>query len=181
MKVPPGYKMLAYEHSQFKGRVKTFIGPVANVGSDFNDRISSFSLQKATGGSGSTCTDGNGACTGACTPGEKECNGLVPRTCDAAGQWQNGSACPYVCMAGTCTGSCVPGCKKCNGTVPKTCDSTGTWQDGQNCGGATPECSAGVCMTGQPSSTGLADTHAVLGLRRPDVLVGTRGSGRPLN
>jgi formylglycine-generating enzyme required for sulfatase activity len=83
--------------------------------------------------------DGNGA---VCEAGSAECDGLVPRTCDAAGQWQSGAACAFLCTAGACTGVCKPGAKDCQGTVPRSCDATGHWQSGTACPFV---CSAGAC------------------------------------
>lgn len=42
--VPDGQRLTVFEHSQQGGKSKSFIGRVANVGSDFNDIISSWSL-----------------------------------------------------------------------------------------------------------------------------------------
>jgi cytolysin (calcineurin-like family phosphatase) len=45
MKIPDGYKVIAYEHALYGGAQKTFVGWVPNVGSDFNDIISSIKLE----------------------------------------------------------------------------------------------------------------------------------------
>ena len=66
-------------------------------------------------------------------PDAKDCDGLAPRTCDAAGAWQSADACPFVCSAGECTGACVPTTKQCAGLVPQTCDAAGAWQSADTC------------------------------------------------
>ena len=35
-------------------------------------------------------------------PGDKQCSGSTPQTCDAAGAWVNGSPCTYSCSGGEC-------------------------------------------------------------------------------
>jgi|GEM_PF-1622106 len=46
-----------------------------------------------------------------CTPGAKDCLGLIPRLCDGKGKWQEGKSCGVSCSAGvcTCTGAGLPG------------------------------------------------------------------------
>jgi formylglycine-generating enzyme len=54
------------------------------------------------------CSDGG--CMGVCAPGDKQCSGQVPQSCDANGQWQSEAPCggvTPVCSAGRCT---VPSC-----------------------------------------------------------------------
>src|ERR1700761_5550736 len=78
------------------------------------------------------------------TPGDKQCNGLTPQSCDSTGKWVNGTACQYVCSTttGMCTGSCVPQTNACfDSQTPETCDSTGTWQK-------KPPCTNSVCLNG---------------------------------
>lgn len=51
------------------------------------------------------CTDQacvGAACKGECTPGAKQCNGLLPQTCSATGSWQDGQACASKCSGGAC-------------------------------------------------------------------------------
>jgi sulfatase modifying factor 1 len=66
------------------------------------------------------CMPGLG-CTGVCHPGERQCDGLVPQTCDDSGQWQSdipcGGATP-VCSGGRCV---VPSCDG----LPATCGASG--------------------------------------------------------
>ncbi|MDJ0654881.1 MAG: metallophosphoesterase [Xanthomonadales bacterium] len=45
IKVPPGYRVSTFNNSQFGGTRKDFVGNVPNVGSDFNDVISSWKLE----------------------------------------------------------------------------------------------------------------------------------------
>ena len=75
------------------------------------------------------CTGGQ--CGGVCTPGARRCgaNG-VPETCSAAGAWQGGAACPFVCTgSGVCGGQCVPNSMRCQGGQNQICDATGFWQN----------------------------------------------------
>ncbi|MCU1277476.1 MAG: hypothetical protein JWM53_1022 [bacterium] len=56
-------------------------------------------------GSGGIC-NGSGVCA-ICTPTAKRCSGNIQQTCDATGQWHNGTICTYptpVCSAATCVG-----------------------------------------------------------------------------
>lgn len=99
------------------------------------------------------------ASTAVCEAGAAECDGLVPRTCDANGQWQAGNACTYVCSGGACTGVCHPGLTKCEGNLLQTCTSSGQWNAGTACSGATPLCKAGQCVSDfGPSCSSLAST-----------------------
>jgi hypothetical protein len=95
-----------------------------------------------SGGSGAGGSGTGGVSTGPCTPGDKQCNGLVPEICDSKGAWQTGAECPFMCSAGACTGECTPGSGQCKGVTPQTCDATGKWQDGTACPFV---CSAGAC------------------------------------
>ncbi|MDD5726033.1 MAG: hypothetical protein PHC53_01310 [Patescibacteria group bacterium] len=78
-----------------------------------------------------------------CTPGAKQCNGLIPQICDANGAWQDGTACQYACANGACTGTCAPGSKQCKGKTPQTCDTNATWLDGTTC---QYVCQNGACV-----------------------------------
>ena len=101
---------------------------------------------------GTSCDDGDagaGVCSSAgvcvaCSPGVTECAGNTPRTCSSSGQWELGTACPFVCSgAGVCGGECVPDALECQGKQPRKCDSTGHWQSmGAPC---TYVCSNGAC------------------------------------
>lgn len=75
-------------------------------------------------------------------PGASDCQGKVPRTCNANGVWVPGSACPFVCSGGTCTGVCAPGTKQCDGNNVQLCTAQGQWQNDQPC---TYVCSGGAC------------------------------------
>lgn len=77
-----------------------------------------------------------------CTSGATRCEGLVPQTCDAAGTWQSGAPCAYVCSDGACTGACVPSAKQCDGILPESCDEAGAWQSADAC---PYVCSSGEC------------------------------------
>jgi hypothetical protein len=99
----------------------------------------------------------NGACTGSCTPGDKQCGiGAQPQTCDPQGQWADDPApCPNVCSGkGECTGDCKPGLKKCgdapNTLTPYECDDKGKWVAKAAC---LNYCSNGSCSgTCMPTS-----------------------------
>jgi hypothetical protein len=77
-----------------------------------------------------------------CTPGTKDCNGLVPQFCEADGTWTPDTPCPFACTAGTCTGSCVPGTDSCVNGYTKTCQSDAEW-------GAKTACEFGCDTTGK--------------------------------
>jgi hypothetical protein len=106
-------------------------------------------LASACGGDGTitfvTCTDGGTECSDGgegCTPGATRCEGTTTQICDATGQWQSSTTCPYVCDNGACAGMCVPSTTQCNGNTPQSCDDTGTWQSEAPCPNV---CSAGKC------------------------------------
>ncbi len=107
----------------------------------------------ATGGAGAGGADGGGVCS----PGAKQCNGLIPQTCSASAQWTDGAPCQYVCALGTCTGECSPGAVQCAGSGIQTCSLSGEWGAAQACPSATPHCSSGAC-TAPPSCETLAAT-----------------------
>jgi hypothetical protein len=93
------------------------------------------------GGAGDASVDGS-----ACTAGSRQCDGLVPQTCDSSGNWQNEASCAYACVGkGECTGVCAPGAKQCSGKVKQTCGADGQWSDTFVCPVA---CTAGECSTG---------------------------------
>ncbi len=106
-----------------------------------------------------TCSSGTcmgGVCTGACTPGAKQCSGNGVETCTSMGQWGNPAACTnQTCVGTACTGVCAPGqtnpvsCGNC-GTDTQTCDSSGNWQSSGNCAGQ------GVCS---PNATQTCNTY----------------------
>ena len=81
-----------------------------------------------------------GACTGECVPGQQDCVGLVPRICDATGNWQNQPSCDDgnpcttdFCSTGRCTNITVTDGTACN--------------DGNACH-LNDTCQAGVCTAG---------------------------------
>lgn len=45
LKIPPGLRVIIYEHSRFQGRAKQFTSDTPYVGDDFNDLTSSFEIQ----------------------------------------------------------------------------------------------------------------------------------------
>jgi hypothetical protein len=89
---------------------------------------------------------GKGECTGACTPGDKDCSGDKPRTCNEEGEWEEEAACDFVCTgAGECAGECVPGSKVCDGYGYKSCSAAGAHVRSE-CPTAKPVCGGdGVC------------------------------------
>jgi formylglycine-generating enzyme len=112
-------------------------------------------------GSGGTGALGGGGAAGSggageCSPGDKQCNGLVPQTCSVNGAWQDGAPCPYICLTGSCAGVCTPGSKQCSGNTPQTCDAGGQWQSGAICPNvcSAGEC-AGACVPGAKQCSGL--------------------------
>ena len=52
------------------------------------------------------CVDG--ACVGACAPGDMRCKGLTTEACDEGGQWKAGETCASHCSGGKCEQACVP-------------------------------------------------------------------------
>jgi len=106
--------------------------------------------------------EGNGACTGQCTPLTVQCSGQQPQSCNAAGQWVNeGSACSdQTCVAGLCQGACAPEQTGCSGAIPQTCDMNGNWVNQTAC---TDVCLNGVC-TGNcaPNATECGSSNNVL-------------------
>lgn len=68
-----------------------------------------------------------GSCSGVCEPGDRDCQGDVPRQCNAQGQWVDEPACPFLCSAGNCTGVCEPNDRDCSGLVPRECNTQGQW------------------------------------------------------
>jgi hypothetical protein len=59
-----------------------------------------------------------GACTGTCTPGQKQCNGNVPETCNTAGTgYTQATACSTFCYHGDCAGSGLVVDGNANGTL----------------------------------------------------------------
>lgn len=94
--------------------------------------------------------NGFGIC-GVCYPGEQACEGNQPRTCNASGQWQVGTACPFACSEGVCVGVCSPSETQCSGPVLQRCSATGEWKSETVCPNV---CIAGAC-TGEcaPEST----------------------------
>ena len=72
----------------------------------------STSTSTSTGGAGggaSTSSSGTGGATIECVPGQKQCVGNLPQSCDGKGEWLSGAACQSYCSAGTCidTPSCA--------------------------------------------------------------------------
>jgi hypothetical protein len=94
------------------------------------------------------CTDG--ACSGTCTPGDKQCApGQSPQTCGADGQWAAApEPCPNACTGkGVCSGECKPGTLKCgvgpDSLMPFLCSETGMWMPKPPA--CTNLCSSGSC------------------------------------
>ncbi len=111
--------------------------------------------------SGSACAYvcSAGVCTGSCTPGAVQCNGLQPQMCDSTGTWQaNGPACTMACTNGTCS-ACTPNSTQCSGNGVETCQANGTWGSPSSC---PYVCASGAC-TGvcTPNSTQCADNTDV--------------------
>lgn len=104
--------------------------------------VSSSSMSSGGAGPGGSGSGGTGGGPLGCSPGSNQCVGLDAQTCDAQGDWQTTSTCPFACSGGACSGVCVPTSTKCNGLVPETCDASGQWVDGQAC---PFTCSAGTC------------------------------------
>jgi hypothetical protein len=110
----------------------------------------------ATTGTCPFVCSGAGQCGGVCSPGSTQCSGLIPQTC-VAGQWQNGTVCPDMCVGGTCIGVCMPGATQCcrtgescepttsgAGAYTATCDSSGQWSQGLTCPSVCPGFGANV-------------------------------------
>ncbi len=119
----------------------------------------------------------SGTCVGVCAPSEPNvvaCGncGTDTQTCTTSGMWQTGGCkgegvcasqatqacntygtqgCGPACAWGTCTCAappvCVPGTTQCSGPGVETCDACGQWSPPVTCGGATPSCSQGACLT----------------------------------
>jgi hypothetical protein len=80
--------------------------------------------------------------TNTCTAGDTQCQGNIPQTCDANGQWQDGTACPAQCTNGMCESACAQNDKRCMGDTLQVCDAHGMWQTSKTCPFV---CSAGAC------------------------------------
>ena len=93
-----------------------------------------------------TCTTSGTWQTGGCK-GEGVCASLATQACNTYGTQGCGPACAW----GTCTCGaapvCVPGTTQCSGPGVQTCDACGQWSPPVTCGGATPSCSQGACLT----------------------------------
>ena len=86
------------------------------------------------GTTGAAGTGGTGGMPGVCTPGTAMCVGLTPQLCNAQGQWQSGTPCPFLCSGGFCTGACVPNTRRCSSTgLPQLCSAAGAWVDQSPC------------------------------------------------
>lgn len=87
--------------------------------------------------------------TAVCLPGERLCEGNIPRTCDAAGQWLDGEPCAFMCQFGECVGECVGECEptagRCVDNIPEKCDGTGHWETLSACPPERPHCILGQC------------------------------------
>jgi hypothetical protein len=119
------------------------------------------------------CADG--ACTGACHPGDKQCGSdQTPEVCNADGQWVRSQPCPAICTGqGVCTGVCKPGTKACSGPdglAPKICDENGSWAAaGEPCKNlcSSGSCS-GSCMPGARRCSGkMPETCSSMGTWEP--------------
>lgn len=65
-----------------------------------------------------------------CTPGQKQCFGSQPKTCDANGVYQQSAVCIAGCTNGACVKQCNPGQTQCNpnnNQQMQTCDSSGQY------------------------------------------------------
>ena len=104
--------------------------------------------------------NGSGQCE-YCSPGAVRCTGATPQTCNAAGQWESGSACvapAAICQAGACvqctseancpasTNPCQVAACSAGGTCGFTPVANGTACSGGTCNGA------GVCSVCTPGS-----------------------------
>ncbi len=85
-----------------------------------------------------------------CMPGQEDCLGNVPRSCDSAGTWQSGQACMFACSMGVCSGDCRPGDKRCGGKGVQICDDSFSWKADRDCKEACVEgtCVDDECITG---------------------------------
>ncbi len=76
-----------------------------------------------------------------CAPGQSQCNGAVPQSCNASdGQWTSGAV-----TVGQCGAVCTPGAVRCSGNGVETCTSAGQWGGAVSCTGQTPLCLNGAC------------------------------------
>ena len=102
-----------------------------------------------------------GECTGVCDPGDQDCQGDFPRTCNDNGEWVAGQECSFVCSEGECEGQCVPGDRDCSGLTPRSCNSEGRWVNENACSfycGGEGVCS-GVCASGDRDCSGDVPRH----------------------
>ena len=133
--------------------------PASSVPRSAPARASRSVMPPGRGRDSRTCPFGcqNGACSGACVPGERQCSGTALQTCDNTGAWQTTKTCPFVCMdPGTCSGVCSPTATQCMSSTPQTCDGTGAWVSGTPCAQPTPDCQSGACTCLAKVQT---DTH----------------------
>jgi hypothetical protein len=101
---------------------------------------------------GATCPSHTciaGACTGVCAPGQKECAGLVPRTCDATGHWQEQPSCDdgNACTVDSCSSG---GCFHTSSPVGTSCGDGDACNGAETCDGAG-QCQAGTAVVCTPS------------------------------
>ena len=81
-----------------------------------------------------------------CTPGEKQCDGNVYKTCTSDGYDWEGTTCLYGCDSSIgCKPFCTPDAKRCNGNVIEQCNSQGSsWTTVETCSNGcdvlTPVC-----------------------------------------
>lgn len=102
----------------------------------------------------SVCRDG--ACTGVCVPGSRQCRGLTPQRCDDQGAWvDDGAACASACESGVCSGACTDGDTQCaSGEEVQRC-TDGAWGQSTACPFAcmSDDC-GGECRPGDTRCAG---------------------------
>ncbi|HET9957704.1 MAG TPA: hypothetical protein VFQ61_24570 [Polyangiaceae bacterium] len=75
-----------------------------------------------------------GACVGACLPGQRSCRDLTPQRCDDRGAWvPAGDPCAAQCIEGACSGACQEGSKQCVSSDQVQECRGGQWTQGSAC------------------------------------------------
>ena len=86
----------------------------------------------------------SGTCTGVCSPGATQCDGLVLKTCNGNAQWDGLTPCSFVCENDACVGECKPGAKRCDTKAVQVCNVHGQWEDKPG-GDCQYVCKNGAC------------------------------------
>lgn len=105
-----------------------------------------------------SCIDsGTADYCGTCVPGSTQCDGDTLETCGNDGNWDDGDACTYACIArdgdDVCAPACRPGTYSCSGAQLRLCNAAGEWTNQAMCASAAHCDAAGrecdQCLSGE--------------------------------